>query len=269
MSGYLTRLPAPIRQGLKSTAMIALKSRDRLRGTQPVYLLILGHMRAGSTLLAHLLMNHPHISGIGERNQPYTTTRDFDRLQVDIAYYGRQWQTTPYLLDQINHTRFFCKPTLLNHPQVRLIFLIREPQAALASMVAVLGKHYGMTTAEAVAYYEERLTALTGMAGSVSHPNRLFFLTYADLTENSQTTLTKLTRFLGINPPLSGHYQAYTFTGQRGDPSANIHAGRILPNKNKHHLDLPPETLNAVQSVYDNCYRCLSDQAKREYIDGP
>ena len=48
----------------------ALSAQLRLRGGPTHYVLVLGHMRAGTTLLAHILMSHPAILGCGERNQP-------------------------------------------------------------------------------------------------------------------------------------------------------------------------------------------------------
>ncbi|HUA89621.1 MAG TPA: sulfotransferase, partial [Steroidobacteraceae bacterium] len=38
---------------------------------RPQALLVLGHMRSGSTLLLHLLMTHPQIAAVGERNAVY------------------------------------------------------------------------------------------------------------------------------------------------------------------------------------------------------
>lgn len=112
-------------------------------------------MRSGSTLLHHLLINHPEITGYGERNAVYTSTQDFNRLRVDVYAHQSQmfrqlFQWHRYVADQMNHNHLLASEALLNHPHVCTIFLIREPSVAIASMVNVLGKFYGMTVHEAV-----------------------------------------------------------------------------------------------------------------------
>jgi hypothetical protein len=45
-------------------------------------LLLLGHMRSGSTLVLHLLLTNPQIAALGERNVRYALAADLARLAL-------------------------------------------------------------------------------------------------------------------------------------------------------------------------------------------
>ena len=216
----LARLPSPIKDWLRRAAVGYLGLLERRRFASRKIVWLLGHMRSGSTLLMHLLSSHPQILGAGERNAPYSSERDLRRLAVDAAYTRRQFfRHHAYVVDQINHNRFLTAVDLLDHPQVYRIFLVREPRGALASMVEVLGRFYGMTLEEAVDYYLERLSALAGYAQSAAEKSRSFFLTYDELVKRPRPVLRRLQSFLLLATPLPETYRLFEFTGGRGDPS--------------------------------------------------
>ncbi len=259
MNRVVQNMPGGAKRILKTMALALLKLRARSSGDTPDVVFILGHMRSGSTLLLHLLLTHPALLGYGERNLPYEEAKDLDRLWVDACYQRRQFfQSYRYLVDQINHDRFIRSEALLTHPRVRTLFLIREPQAALASMVDVLGQFYGMTLDDAVTYYTTRLQTLARYARQIEDPTQAFFLTYEDLTTHATTTLEGLQTFLDLPTGLSTDYQRFSFTGQRGDPSATIHSGRILSNKPRRPLALSPDILRPTRDAYDQCRRILT-----------
>lgn len=259
MKRALGKLPEPIKKALKGVALALLKTRERWTGEAPDAVLLLAHMRSGSTLLMHILLSHPAILGYGERNRPYASARDMDRLTVDACYQRRQFFRSPrYVVDQINHTRFLASEALLNHPRVRTIFLIREPEDSIASMVEVLGRYYGMTLDEAVAYYSERLQALARYAQGIENPARTFFLTYDDLVTETTSSLHGLQAFLSLETALSEDYRRFDFTGRRGDPSTAIESGSILKDKPRRRIELAPEILARTRAAYDDCRAVLA-----------
>ena len=203
-------------------------------------------------------MSHPAILGCGERNQAYRSARDLHRLTVDAHYHRRRWLTgAPFVLDQINHDRFVAWPGLLTHPGVRCVFIVRAPHPSVASMVQVLGPHYGTTAKDAVTHYVDRMASIAGYARQIDDPDRAFALDYHDLTERSSTALEHLRVFLGLAAPLSERYTVFDFTGTRGDPSPIIRTGRIVRDRPARTLDLGPDMLANPTSAYTACRAAL------------
>lgn len=186
-------------------------------------------MRSGSTLLNHLLMGHPQVIGCGERNATIRDAADLHTLAVDAYYRRRRWlRRRPYVTDQINHSRFLDDPAVLGLPHVRTVFLIRRPEAAIASMAEVFGRHYGMTLDEAMDYYEQRLVDVARLAEGHPRPELATFVTFEALVETPDTALRALSTALGLVPALTPRYRTYGFTGGSGDPSPTIHERRVV-----------------------------------------
>jgi hypothetical protein len=55
---------------LKKSILNHLSSAEKL--------LLLGHMRCGSSLLTHILVDNPEIAGYGETHTRYNTSNDFE-----------------------------------------------------------------------------------------------------------------------------------------------------------------------------------------------
>jgi hypothetical protein len=230
---------------------------------RPEIVLVLGHMRSGSTLLLHILLSHPAISGMGERNATYSTNADLARLVIATRVARRQpFARFRYVVDQLNHDRFTPAPAVLQHSRVRLLFLIREPRGSIASLLELTRTYYEpWPLARAVDYYVERLGTLARYARSIDRPERAAFLTYQDVTERSRQSLTSLASFLGTEPPFSDTYPVHGFTGRRGDPGQVISAGRIIQSRTH---DLPPEAdgeLARAQRAYEESLRALAPLA--------
>src|SRR6478735_5024629 len=152
-----------------ASSSLAEAARSCVGVPRPEVVLVLGHMRSGSTLLLHILLSHPTIAGLGERNATYASSADLSRLVVATALARRQpFAPFRYVVDQINHSRFTPEFTVLNHPRVRLLFLVREPAGTIASLLELTRKHYEPWPLErAVDYYVERLTTLARYARSI------------------------------------------------------------------------------------------------------
>ncbi|UCF20545.1 MAG: sulfotransferase domain-containing protein [Gemmatimonadota bacterium] len=258
MHRLLRRLPRPAKAVLRETGIELCRLRNRIGGKPPGIVFLLAHMRSGSTLVSHILSSHPLVLGCGERNATYASPRDLDRLEADARYTRRQFlHSYRYVIDQINHTRFLPAEELLNHPRVSKIFLIREPRDSIASMADVLGRHYGTTVDEAVAYYLERLQALARYSELLENRDTAIALTYEGLLAHPEANLLRLSDFLGLEPRLSQRYRRFAFTGSRGDPSETIQEGRIVTDRPQRHMDLSTDDLARVRAVYDLCRATL------------
>ena len=236
-------------------------------------ILIMGHMRSGSTLLLHLLMSHSQIIGCGERNTAYRAPRDLDRLAVESRLRaGSLLRAYQYAADQINHTRFTPVERLLDHARVRLLFLVREPEPTIASIIAVAGRYYpsfGWTVERAAAYYMERLHALERIASGLANPASGIFLTHDDLVRRSVETLHLLERYLNLAESLSPRYDLQEFTGRRGDPMDGVRRGRIDPLRPDRRIELPEEVLARVRASHASCVTVLRRFVTFRSLHGP
>jgi hypothetical protein len=226
----------------------------------PEVLMLLGHMRSGSTLLLHLLINHPLIAGLGERDAVYQTPADLVRLAIATRVRQRlPLARLRYVVDQINHTRFTPDLALLGHRRVRLLFLVRRPVGAISSLFE-LRRFYGpqWSVKHSVDYYVERLDSLAHMARMQSAPARAAFMTYEDLTERPRETLSRLQSRLEVEPAFSETYRIHEFTGRRGDPSKNIRSGRIGSASPLANPDLPREEIERATRAHSACLEAMA-----------
>jgi hypothetical protein len=229
---------------------------------RPSALLLLGHMRSGSTLLLHLLMTNPEISAVGERGVVYASRADLARL----ALATRAMQLAPfrrlrYVADQVNHNHLTPSSSLLQHPRVRVLFLLRRPEDTVASIVQLYRVHYEQpwSTSRAVAYYVERMAALAKLGESLADVERAALIRYETLTQSPQPTLEALRLFLGLQQGFSQTYETHSFTGSHGDPGPHIAAGRILTHRQPEpHVDLSQAQLQQITEAYVRCNEALA-----------
>lgn len=244
----------------KTLALSVYGGYTRIFGSRmPQFLLVLGHMRSGSSLLLHLLVNHPDIDGQGEQNTPYRSARDL--LRWRLRYHRRQGplpQWPHYLVDQVNHNCLTPNPDLLRREDLKVLLLLRAPQPTIASLIKLSDRFYeGRWTEEAaIAHYLDRYRKLAELADKLI-PEHALALTYRDLTGQTEVCLAAIQGFLNLESSLSSHYQRQPFTGKRGDPTEKIYTGRVLANATASSKDSPgaPEVLEA---AYEECMERLS-----------
>lgn len=247
-----------MKQLLKQVAVRGVMLADRCRRRAAEYALILGHMRSGSTLLAHILMSHPEVLGCGERNASYRNAADLAALRLDCyfanrTYFGRQ----RIFVDQVNHNRFIPEDAFLQRPTVKVVFLVRRPEPALASMADVLGRHYGTSLPECADYYVARLARLAAYARSMHAAERALCVRYESLVGEPGAALARLQAFLGLATELRQTYRVFPFTGRRGDPGRRILQGRICGGGAAERPPVPPEVVGPARAAYEDCLRAL------------
>ena len=153
----------PLPASVKRLAGLGLGLAPHARHERCVYLL--GHMRCGSTALANVLCAHPDISGYGESHVEHGLPSAPGRLVLNQIG-ARRWKPGARMLfDKILHdaldsgvgNAFFTG---------RAIFLTRDPEPAIASIVtlfASIGSREYPDAAAAAAYYVSRLRQLSGL----------------------------------------------------------------------------------------------------------
>jgi hypothetical protein len=243
-----------LKRATRSGRFYALRAALRTSGVvKPVpAILILGHMRCGSSLLLHLLLTHPGIIGCGERNSAYRSARDLDRLEIEARLrHSALFRHFRYSVDQVNHDKFTPNEELLHSPRVRLIFLVREPVASISSIVQLTKKHYGEWSAtKAVDYYIHRLNTLARLANATVPAGEALSLTYEELIADTPGAFERLQSFLNLPPGFSEQYRVQDFTGTRGDPSHKIRSGRIVRNHPAPQTEMPANEKDRALAAY-------------------
>lgn len=258
----LSRLLAPI---------MGQRLKDISREVE--FLWILSMMRSGSSLLTHLLVNHPRIEGFGECWIRYETTADFRELVARVRLYNtleRLWRRLPdrsqdgqIMLDKLLHDRLLPCVEVLNEAQLKVIFLLRRPRDVVSSLLRA-GKpfpHSG-TPAAAAGYCTSRLQALERYATSIREPRKALVLHYEALLDRTHDSLQHLQAFLGLVQPLSECYELNIATGvpALGDPTKLIKIGRVVKNHKPPPIDIPAEILRDCKHAYRRCQEVLAEK---------
>jgi hypothetical protein len=221
------------------------------------FVFILGHMRSGSSLLAHILANHPDIVGAGETHISYQTPADLPKLVLKTCeLLHRPVLRKTYMVDQINHP-YVTEDVLRSSKIYRCIILIRDPEATIKSTMKMLK----CQEQEALEVYVKRLDELTQYGLLLGE--RAILVQYDDLLDRTEETLAALTRFLGLQSPLTPTYATHRMTGRvegYGDPSNNIKAGQIIRTAS-HGIAISNDTLVAATHAYRKCQAELNAAA--------
>ncbi|HTN26490.1 MAG TPA: hypothetical protein VL180_01765 [Burkholderiales bacterium] len=206
------------------------------------YLFVVGHMRSYSSLLAHILGSHPRIVGYAEMHQKYRNVLDLLELTRKVERTCDKSCAGRYVLDKILH-RQVLEERVMRRKDVRVIAIAREPEASVASILAI--RSGGIDSIEgAIAYYLERMEALKQL--SEMRDGDLAYVDGESILEESGASLRGLSSYLAIEPALRSEYSTFRLTGvpKYGDPSEWIKAGRVVRRR----APLPRLQLTAAQA---------------------
>ncbi|MDJ0729734.1 MAG: sulfotransferase domain-containing protein [Crocosphaera sp.] len=221
-------------------------------------LFILSHMRSGSSLLTHLLNSNPEIIGYGETHINYSSELDFKNLMFKVYWTIKDYQMNhKYLLDKVLHNHKFLADNFLISDQVYSIFLIRDPQRTLASILEIK-PHW--SEEKALNYYQERLGILESYAKLINNKKQSFFITHEQLINQSDLVFNGLKKFLETQESFSEQYETLRTTGMRGigDSSENIKAGYIIRNRRQLNAKFSGELVDKATHAFRQCLTTLS-----------
>jgi hypothetical protein len=244
----------PVITDIKCKFWSFLVSQFRKNRHKYKILLVLSHMRSGSTLLINLLNTNKEISGYGETHIKYSSEDDFDRLYLAILKEVLKFRLPKkYLADKILHSHLIADDSILNLPNIRIIFLIREPNEALASIARMKGKHYDLKFAEK--HYTERLLKLQEYAMKIKNTEKCLFLTYDQIIDNTDSVFKVLKRFLDVKHDFSESYNVASANERLGvgDHSDIIKAGRIIRNVQRKPITLSAKIKQKTKKIFQGC----------------
>ena len=251
-----------------------LTIRPRALTTRTQFLFILGHMRSGSTLLCHLLCNSSEIVGFGETHNNYRRRSDLAKLLISVRKHtGKNPTRHRYVLDKIVGGQHILNTAVLNDRRTRYIFLIREPRATIASIVAMRRQFQNesadQSLAFAIEHYSERLAQLRQLAQTIDDPQRCLLVTHRQLLGETEPAFWALETFLGLTAPMCETYAVMPTAGQPGigDPSPNIRLGKIDRSLPRKHIALPPLIEQQLEQRYEMCAAKLGEMIQTPEVN--
>jgi hypothetical protein len=214
-------------------------------------------MRAGSSLLSRLLCNNPQILGYGETYMNYGSESDLEAMSGKIMYVLREWLSeneserieTAYFLDKLVHNYLIedGQSDLLLNEKFQIVFLLREPEGTLPSIMRLLS----WDEQSACKYYVDRIDRLVEYGQCLLGEKPFFFTTYQDILHDTDEVFQGVETFLHLEHPLSEKYQMTTKRG--GDQSDNLASGKIIRDKKKQSdIVISPEILEKANVSYQN-----------------
>lgn len=230
------------------------------------FLLLLSHMRSGSSLLTHLLTTNPEVIGYGETHTNYTDAEDFKTLLKKVYWQAQDFRTLrdvqnlrmshQYVMDKVLHNKKFLNHDFLQSEQVYAIFLLREPERSLAS-IADLKPHWNQQ--DTIEYYTERMATLVDYARLINNPQRTLVVTYEQILDDTTKVLATLQQFLQTQTPFRENYKVLKTTGMRGvgDPKGNIKAGKIVRSQRQLNQSFSPDLIAQAKQVHSDCQTAL------------
>ncbi|MEP7180703.1 MAG: sulfotransferase [Betaproteobacteria bacterium] len=197
------------------------------------YLLVVSHMRSLSSVLCHILGSNAEVAGYSELHQAYRGRNSLRELERRVAAATDAPVSGRYVLDKVLHNNLEIDDGVLVRPDVRVLYLLRRPEKAIASMLdlsdATKGTPGDTDPELVVRYYCDRLDSLARY--SLHTQGRSAFVESERLVAEPEAVLDGLADWLALSAPLSRAYRTFKFTGmlRHGDPTGAILSGRLEP----------------------------------------
>ncbi|MDJ1178239.1 hypothetical protein PJF56_05130 [Roseofilum sp. BLCC_M91] len=165
----------------------------------------------------------------------------------------------PYILDKLLHNSKLLNEDLLLSKHIYKIFLIRNPQQTLPSILKIK-PHWSQE--KTVDHYISRLATLERYAEQINSKERSLLITHDQLLHQTEEVFRGLQSFLEVHRPFSEQYQVLSTTGKRGvgDSSDNIKQGRIIRDRSNPELLIKP--FNNIQPCLESYNNCISTLSK-------
>lgn len=216
------------------------------------YIFILSHMRSRSSLLSHLLGNHPEICGYSELHYDYPKSSSLLKLHLELYKDLKDIKNSRFYLDKILHNSFVIADEILSKPNVHLLILYRDPEATVKSIVKmgeVTGKSEYLDTEQMLRYYIDRMSYLIEVSKKYDN---IHIVESEEIVENTPQVLKELANWLNLGSDISETYRSFNKTGKpgHGDPSSNISTGKIIKTQNKQTVEFNNDLLVIANELY-------------------
>jgi hypothetical protein len=216
---------------------------------------LLSHMRANTSLFGHLIGSHPLVEGYYEMHIGYYSWKSLWRQKLHHFANHQAKPGARFLFDKVLHDGHHVAPHLLQRPSSRSIFMLREPDQSIRSLIVLYRQrnpHLPEATPEgATAYYVQRLQTLDTLASAVA--GRYFYLDAECLVSQPDPTLAALSDWLGFETRIPSEYDRFSNTGRgnTGDHSQRLQSGKIHNARSDYsQIELAAPLVRAAQDAY-------------------
>ncbi len=247
-NGFVSR---PLRHRLeRQFAAAAAPVFQKVSGGGPTIdtpiLLVVGHPWAGANLLRHVLSEKPEIWPVADDHESQTVCCPVDlgrRATVTAVRTGRSSTQPTWLAATTVEAEI--DPSLLTCERVRVVLMVRRPEETLPRLRDGAGEE--AVAVSALRAYHSHLGRLRRTAELVGESERLFVITYDDLTRRRVATLDGLSRSLQLDTPLTGRYEV---TKRSGEVSPLFRLGRVALPEPKPRPPLDSRISRAADAIY-------------------
>ncbi|MEO0517167.1 MAG: hypothetical protein AAF171_07685 [Cyanobacteria bacterium P01_A01_bin.116] len=175
----------------------------------------------------------------------------------------QEWESSQgvsFFLDKVLHERYQISEKIIQRPDLKIIFLIRQPDRTLSSLVEMghRGKLKNLRNPEnALAYYQSRLHSLTRYAELME--KEYLVVDSNEIIDKTDIFLKSLSAWLGLPIPLSEHYAQFKHTGHygSGDTSTWIRSGVIKDTRRHQNIEIPSEIIQQAEGCFRSCKEIL------------
>ena len=211
-------------------------------------------------MLSHILGSNPEVCGYHELHMKYSAYRSIVYMRQKLYDEFHREIKGKYLFDKILHNRHFISDKLVKAMKPKFIFLLRDPESTIKSMLSMEGAEnqpWFKYPEAALEYYCSRLMYLEAFAQRID--DNYFYIDSDDLVDQSDVTLGSLTAWLHFHTPLTKDYALFKYSGEPGwgDSSAHIRAGVMGRTPGHPHINVPGDILIKARRHYDRCRNAL------------
>ncbi|MFT5760224.1 MAG: hypothetical protein ACI9LM_005008 [Alteromonadaceae bacterium] len=210
-------------------------------------------MRSRSSLLSHLIGSSEDVIGNSELQISYT---NHIKGKIKANQCLNDKNSTKYYFDKILHSGLTQNSSFFECKNCKYIFLIREPESTLKSLVKMyFDEKLDNKMERAHRYYVDRLLFL--YKHHQKNSQNYMIINSDDIIYDTKNFLLNISKFLDFKKTLTKNYQITEQTGKirSGDSSKNIFAGSILNDRDKVNqidIEIPRHLLNSANKVYFN-----------------
>jgi hypothetical protein len=198
-------------------------------------------MRANTSLIGHIVGDHPRVSGYYETHNSYYSWKSL--LRQKAMYSHPDERLGKFMFDKLLHDGHCVDDSILKLDNVASLICIREPIVSVKSAVAQFRKkrpeHEYTNVDTVVEYYIERLNTLERLSKKL-HDNYFYYDAEA-ITDNTDELLFALTKYIKLESELKKTFMPKSLTGKGtgGDHSGNLLKGEVVKKtSNYEHIEL-------------------------------
>ncbi len=246
-------------------ALSVLKKPSILAKKKHIFLL--SHMRANTSLIGHILGDHPQVSGYYEMHNGYYSWKSLLRQKAIYTEAHPTEKLGDFMFDKILHNGHEVDDNVLLSTDCLPLVCIRAPIESVKSAIAQFRKkrpsHEFTNVGPVIQYYLNRLDRLAEYAKKL--PNGYFYYDAEAIKSNTNFLLSELTHYLKLDSLLKAKFKSKNLTGKGkgGDHSGNLLKGEIVKTESNYdEIDLTNQQVDVLTTHYETVRKMLISNAK-------